>query len=72
MKTDSLGNGVSRKTMNNPTHYLNLIREDRKYRINIKDIKKLYRIEKKRVSPPPFQTFKEMYVPTAESDAEEP
>jgi hypothetical protein len=57
--------------MKNTNNYLNTIRENKKYRINIKDIKKLYRIEKKRVSLPPFEIVKEIYVPTAESEGEE-
>ena len=36
--------------------------------INIKDIKKLYRIVKKHSSPPPYEIIKEVYVLTADSE----
>jgi hypothetical protein len=69
MKTVIVENESPTKTVKNANNYLTVMKECKRYRINIKDIKKLYKIEKKRVSPPSFETSKENYIPTAGSEA---
>lgn len=68
MKTQTWESESPKKPVKNANNYLAISKENKKYRINIKDIKKLYKIEKRRVSPPPFETLKESNVQTAESE----
>jgi hypothetical protein len=54
MKGQLLENDSAKGNKRKSNNYLTIQRENKRYRINIKDIKKLYKLGRKFVSPPPF------------------
>lgn len=53
-------------------NYLNLLRNFKKYRVNLKDIKKLYRLEKTHIPPPAYEPNKSRTRSMADTEIDDP